>query len=97
MSNNSKTFQSLNGKTFVFSFDFLDPYIGTVRIIIGAFLCIGFAFLLFKRIPDIMNGVGMITEINTAPSDGQRFNMDVDKQIYNMKVHDEAKSRYRGG
>lgn len=54
------------GKYSILDFNWFERYKPTTDIFISAFLWISFIWLLYKRLPDIVSGVGMVTEFSST-------------------------------
>ena len=50
----------VKGNKMVIDFSFLDRYITYIHLIMSAFLWAGYLFLIYRRLPDILSGAGMV-------------------------------------
>lgn len=50
----------------------LEPYRNDIKDMISCFLWLGYGFMLIKRIPEILNGMGMVTEYTTKINGGNK-------------------------
>lgn len=72
---------SLPAKTYSIDFSFWAPFKGTADALISAFMYLGFLIILFKRLPEILHGAGVIRDNYNDFQEARDFN-------YNENLND---------
>lgn len=83
---------SLPAKTYSIDFSFWAPFKGTADALISAFMYLGFLIILFKRLPEILHGAGVVRDNYNDFQEARDFN-------YNENFNDppETYSFYYSG
>ena len=83
---------SLPAKTYSIDFSFWAPFKGTADALISAFMYLGFLIILFKRLPEILHGAGIVRDNYNDFQEARDFN-------YNENFNDppETYSFYYSG
>lgn len=76
---------SLPAKTYSIDFSFWAPFKGTADALISAFMYLGFLIILFKRLPEILHGSGVVRD-NYSNFQEAQFNDIVANDYYNYLV-----------
>lgn len=72
---------SLPAKTYSIDFSFWAPFKGTADALISAFMYLGFLIILFKRLPEILHGSGVVRDNYNDFQEARDFN-------YNENLND---------
>ena len=65
---------SLPAKTYSIDFSFWAPFKGTADALISAFMYLGFLIILFKRLPEILHGAGVVRDNYNDFQEARDFN-----------------------
>ena len=65
---------SLPAKTYSIDFSFWAPFKGTADALISAFMYLGFLIILFKRLPEILHGSGVVRDNYNDFQEARDFN-----------------------
>lgn len=65
---------SLPAKTYSIDFSFWAPFKGTADALISAFMYLGFLIILFKRLPEILHGSGVVRDNYNDFKEARDFN-----------------------